>query len=166
MSLLSLASWSSFSTFWYMCKIKDACFSEQSTEVVPSTLPSKEVKPAFESLEIFYPTATYTLTQTDSLSTVISNIVDYWKDNLPSKIQLIGCTDSVGAQHRNLELGFKRAQYFGEELKKHGIPEEALLLTSMGEVCPKYSNVSIESRSKNRRLEVNMIEQTYPCNYE
>ncbi|EAY30408.1 OmpA family protein [Microscilla marina] len=69
------------------------------------------------------------------------------------KVRIMGHTDNVGTDTRNLQLSNRRAKSVVTYLKKQGIRANRLTFKGFGESRPIDSNVTKEGRQKNRRVE-------------
>jgi len=74
------------------------------------------------------------------------------------KIEIVGHTDSLGNDTKNLELSLSRAKAVVAKLFSLGISLERLDAKGMGENRPVADNNSKEGRAKNRRIEFKVIE--------
>jgi len=74
--------------------------------------------------------------------------------NPDQKVYITGHTCDVGSDSFNKILGFNRAGSAMLMLKDHGVNEEQIEFTSMGEEQPAYSNDNEANRNKNRRIEI------------
>lgn len=75
------------------------------------------------------------------------------------RIKIIGHTDSIGTEEYNLMLSKKRAQAVVNYLAKDGISKDRMEWEGKGETTPAYPNDSREHRSKNRRVEFNVLKK-------
>jgi outer membrane protein OmpA-like peptidoglycan-associated protein len=91
---------------------------------------------------------------------LLNEIVDVLKEN-PSikKVDIIGHTDSDGADKYNQDLSDRRAKAVLEYLTSHGIDEKRLTSKGMGESKPIADNNTAEGKEKNRRVEFLIVEQ-------
>ncbi|MCX6146620.1 MAG: OmpA family protein [Candidatus Kapabacteria bacterium] len=69
------------------------------------------------------------------------------------KIDLQGHTDSTGSAELNLKLSKSRADAVKNELVKRGISADRITAEGFGDTRPVESNLTEESRQKNRRTE-------------
>lgn len=69
-------------------------------------------------------------------------------------IRLKGHTCNLGSEKGNLQLGLLRAEYMKKALIKEGIPAGRITISSKGKREPCASNVTMEGRLKNRRVEM------------
>ena len=74
------------------------------------------------------------------------------------KIKIIGHTDNSGSKDYNLELSYKRADEVIKYLKAQGINETRLSSEGQGDSNPVISNKSDSGRSRNRRVEFEVVE--------
>ena len=73
------------------------------------------------------------------------------------KVTLEGHTDNLSGNAYNLRLGQKRADIMKAFLIQQGVPESQIITSSKGESSPIASNRTAEGRSKNRRVELQII---------
>jgi OOP family OmpA-OmpF porin len=73
-------------------------------------------------------------------------------------VEIVGHTDIKGKWKYNVVLSEKRALEVKDYLVKHAISEDRLLYYGRGSLAPKTSNDTDENRSKNRRVEITIIE--------
>lgn len=74
-------------------------------------------------------------------------------------IEIQGHTDDLGSEDYNYKLGLKRAEEVKYYLnKEHGIPLHRMEIISYGETKPMVPNLDSESREKNRRVVLVVME--------
>jgi len=74
-------------------------------------------------------------------------------------IEIQGHTDDLGSEEYNYKLGLKRAEEVKFYLnKQHGIPLHRMEVISYGETKPLVPNTDKESRAKNRRVVLVVME--------
>ncbi|MCL9780645.1 OmpA family protein [Vibrio sp. S4M6] len=78
-----------------------------------------------------------------------------------AKADIIGYTDSSGAERYNQILSEKRAQAVATALTERGINASRLTVIGKGESDPVASNATPEGRAKNRRVEISVPEFEY-----
>ena len=86
-------------------------------------------------------------------------------DDLVSKIKMmslevviaVGHTDSVGSNQYNQKLGARRAAAVKAYLVSKGVDANRVYTESTGQTDPIASNKTAEGRSKNRRVEVEVV---------
>ena len=89
---------------------------------------------------------------------LLSNIADVIKKCPGFKIEIAGYTDSDGSEDYNLLLSAKRADAIKNYLvTKEGIDPNILESRGYGEANPIADNSSDEGKSKNRRIEFNIL---------
>ncbi|MEY4616786.1 MAG: hypothetical protein RJB66_1746 [Pseudomonadota bacterium] len=86
--------------------------------------------------------------------TNISKLADILKKYPENVIKVKGYTDSQGSDEVNNSLSEKRATAVKEYLAKGGVPSETLSIVGMGKDNPVADNATVDGRSKNRRVEI------------
>lgn len=71
-------------------------------------------------------------------------------------INVVGHTDSVGAEAYNQGLSERRATAVKDYLVKQGIGSSVITTSGMGETSPVASNKTREGRQQNRRVEISI----------
>ena len=84
----------------------------------------------------------------------IHEISDIVLDAESRQLSIEGHADSIGTIEHNYRLSEARAQSVVRELEKNGIPSRRLSLKALGETDPISSNRTEEGRTKNRRVEI------------
>lgn len=90
---------------------------------------------------------------------VLDNFMDFLLENKNLKISIIGHTDNVGDDSRNMILSNERAKAVYDYLFFMGIPAERMTYTGKGESQPIATNETEEGRTLNRRTEFMIIEK-------
>jgi outer membrane protein OmpA-like peptidoglycan-associated protein len=85
----------------------------------------------------------------DSLVSIINNNPEYY-------ITVDGHTDSSGNSKSNIKLSQKRAEAIRDYLLKKEIAPERVIARGYGDTKPIVDNKTVESRAKNRRVEINL----------
>jgi outer membrane protein OmpA-like peptidoglycan-associated protein len=88
----------------------------------------------------------------------LNRVLDFMKDDKIKKIALYGHTDSIGDEDYNMLLSGRRAKSVMEFLTSNGIASSRVSYEAFGETKPVESNETREGRSKNRRVEFEIIE--------
>ena len=160
---LALISWSTFSTYVYVCKIRGFCY-EQSPLVINTASPVKTaVNDSIpgplvldkisvpENLVIYFAfdKSDYTNDSMADKYFTLSN--SYLQKNPKSKLSITGHTDAIGSENYNQNLGYMRAQTMKLYFVRKGIPVNKIIMASRGEKEPAAANNSISGRAKNRR---------------
>ncbi len=81
----------------------------------------------------------------------------YLIDNVDSKIELAGHTDSRGSKELNLELSTERIETIKKYLTEKGIAKKRISGKGYGGSKPIASNATEESRKLNRRVEFKIV---------
>ena len=77
-------------------------------------------------------------------------------------IEVMGHTDSSGADEYNLSLSRKRARSVGTQLSSKGVNPARVLTEGFGEQYPIAPNTTAEGRALNRRVELRLSPITHP----
>lgn len=85
---------------------------------------------------------------------VIEQIIEMMKQAPDIKISVEGHTDSDGSNESNLKLSEDRAKAVVEAITKGGIDAARLSSAGFGEEKPIADNSTLESKAKNRRVEL------------
>ena len=83
----------------------------------------------------------------------LDDVIAALKDD-PRSITIVGHTDSVGSDEKNMMLSQRRADAVRTYLTTHGIPEDRVTAQGMGETQPIADNKTAEGRANNRRVEI------------
>lgn len=74
------------------------------------------------------------------------------------RLEVIGHTDNVGVRRRNLALSHERAEAVKRYLADKGIDPDYITATGFGPDRPVASNVTVEGRARNRRIEFRLAQ--------
>jgi len=89
---------------------------------------------------------------------LVARLAAVLKQNPGIKVAVVGHTDSTGAFQHNLDLSHQRAQSIVSSLvQKHGIDQNRLAPVGVGPLSPVASNDTAEGRTRNRRVDVVLI---------
>lgn len=91
-------------------------------------------------------------------NSVLSEIAEILKEYPSSGFTIEGHTDSTGSDDLNRDLSEARANAVKDFLVKNGIDTGRLLTVGYGESKPIFSNKTRYGRSRNRRVEINLID--------
>ena len=86
-------------------------------------------------------------------------IVVVLERNPKLRVRIDGHTDDTGAATYNFDLGERRAATVSRYLQAHGIADARLELRSFGAARPIASNDSLVGRTRNRRVELSVIDR-------
>jgi OOP family OmpA-OmpF porin len=164
--ILTFVAWSAFSSYYYVCNVKDLCGHEPEIQEViePGTaaltaeaIEAPEVKMAApEGLKIQFDFDSYNFKPGDKLDQYIELAQTYLNANAESQILITGHTDDIGENSYNMRLGKQRADAVSEYLIKHGLASEKIQKESKGESEPVASNDTRSGRAENRRVEMTL----------
>lgn len=90
--------------------------------------------------------------------TSIEEVVDLLQTEPDKKIRIEGHTDSTGSSETNLRLSQQRADAVLEALVSFGVKASRITSVGMGEDFPIASNDTEEGRSRNRRVDVILLD--------
>ncbi len=99
--------------------------------------------------------------QTDLAAAARSNledVVELLQSEPDKRIRIEGHTDSTGPASVNLRISQRRADAVRDELVAMGIDSDRVQTVGMGEDFPIASNDSSEGRSRNRRVDVILLD--------
>lgn len=83
----------------------------------------------------------------------ITNLTEVLSKYAYTKMFVEGHTDNYGSRKRNLELSEERAVNFANFAKERGMDVKRVTTKGYGPDKPRYSNATLESRKKNRRID-------------
>lgn len=84
----------------------------------------------------------------------ISQLGDILKKYPENVITVKGYTDNKGSDQKNQTLSEQRAENVKQQLLKSGIPANTVSIVGMGKNSPIADNATVDGRSKNRRVEI------------
>lgn len=90
---------------------------------------------------------------------ILDQVIDLLNRYDEFQIEIIGHTDDVGRKQNNMILSIDRAQACADYIKAKGISANRITVIGKGELKPLDSNKTSKGRSKNRRVEFNIIGQ-------
>jgi outer membrane protein OmpA-like peptidoglycan-associated protein len=88
----------------------------------------------------------------------LSKVIDFLKTNPEVRIRISGHTDNQGSPEYNIQLSLRRAESVYNYLVNNGIALARLEFKGYGQEKPAYPNDSEENRSRNRRIEFEIIQ--------
>lgn len=89
--------------------------------------------------------------------TELDRLVEFFSHNPSIKVEIAGHTDSDGPDDYNLILSQARAQEVVNYLKSKGVSEMQLSAKGYGETKPIDSNLTMEGKAVNRRVEMIVV---------
>ena len=96
---------------------------------------------------------------TASSKNILERVYKYLEEKLKLRILIVGHTDDVDNDDFNLILSEKRVKTVKLYLVNKGISDSRIEINWKGEFQPLFNDTSAESRAKNRRVEVNVIDK-------
>ena len=87
----------------------------------------------------------------------LKKIANYLKLNPEYALSITGHTDNAGTSEYNMDLSVKRAEAVKRALVSLGVDPKKIQAIGRGETMPYVPNDSEENRSRNRRIELELI---------
>lgn len=84
----------------------------------------------------------------------LMDVAQVLRNNPKTTVDVIGYTDSTGAEDYNQRLSERRAQAVAMALVNQGVARERVIAYGRGETNPVASNQTPEGRAQNRRVEI------------
>jgi outer membrane protein OmpA-like peptidoglycan-associated protein len=94
----------------------------------------------------------------DSAMTSLVDVVDLLQTEPDKQIRIEGHTDATGPAEVNQKLSQQRADSVRQSLMSLGVSGERMRAVGMGEDYPIASNDSEDGRSRNRRVDVILLD--------
>jgi outer membrane protein OmpA-like peptidoglycan-associated protein len=161
--LLAFLSWSVFSAYIYVCKIKGYC-KEVNINQLDTGVPFKmttdgdEPKSPGDKVAIMPDNMIvyFAFDKSDFLSDSQANDYfeksnEYFAQNPLARLNITGYADETGTDEYNQALGYRRAQSMKLYFENKGISETKITIGSRGENDPSDDNKTISGRANNRR---------------
>lgn len=96
----------------------------------------------------------------DKMKEQLRRIAQYVRaDHQVEKVQIVGYTDDTGRNGYNNAISQDRAVAVSQYLIRHGLTEERLSVTWVGELKPLSRNDTDAGRAKNRRVEIKLTKK-------
>jgi outer membrane protein OmpA-like peptidoglycan-associated protein len=158
--------WSSFSTYFYVCRIRGLCnepvpgqfSSDNKNEDVPAdTLsnPMDQEQAAMpENLTIYFAFDNSEFKSDAETNRYFAESETYLGQNSEAVLRITGHTDAIGSDEYNLALGHRRAQTVQHYFERKGLSTNRIIIESKGEKAPVEDNNSTRGRANNRRAEI------------
>jgi outer membrane protein OmpA-like peptidoglycan-associated protein len=158
-------TWSTLSTYIYVCKIKGLCYELEPIPVavidaihvdvspvdtISMTLIQKQVVMP-QSFLIYFDFDKSGFNSDSESITYFEESMKYMFQNTQAGLIITGYTDAIGSDEYNLALGYRRAKSVQNFFESKGMPQEKIKIESKGEKEPADDNNSIAGRTKNRR---------------
>lgn len=142
-------------------KVEGLILKEADIRVLPPPEP-EAVQENLDSLIAgkrveFLPNSSELDSESFALLRQVANLLKKYPD---AKLEIAGHTDDQGDAAYNLRLSQQRAERIRDFLEQTGIHPERLRAKGYGETQPLVPGRSREARTKNRRVEFNVLEQS------
>lgn len=116
-----------------------------------------------EKFEIYFESNKYQLAS--DAPSVLNRAEKLYNQNTKRKIRITAQTDGVGKDNSNYILSDRRANSVKYYFLEHGIPSDAIAITTMGKDFPVANNDKEDGRKINRRATIEVYEPTYETVY-
>jgi len=162
-----LVLWIAGCTCFYVCKIRKDCNcrvtkpgiiqEKMEATVAPDSLISAKEEvtltpPPAYSFQFGLGASTCDLTGEDR--NYLALVKQYIDSNPQGKVLITGHADNSGSELINLQISTLRAEFIKQQLLEAGIADMNIKAIGKGELEPVSDNHSIDSRAKNRRVEL------------
>jgi OOP family OmpA-OmpF porin len=94
----------------------------------------------------------------EKFNIALSFVADFLKNHPSLNIEISGHTDNTGTDEYNLKLSRNRAYSVYRYLVENGVDAESITYKGYGSSLPFVTNETVYGRSKNRRIELKIIE--------
>jgi len=158
---LAFLTWSAFSTYIYVCKIKGLCFEPTAVQVgvvdQKDTAAGDTLRLAPKSVElpkedkVYFAFDKYEFNPEAETDSYIKESNAYLDQNAQAKLSITGHTDATGTNEYNQALGYRRAQSVQRYFESKGMPTGKIVIDSKGENDPVDDNTTEAGRANNRR---------------
>jgi len=160
---LVFASWSTFSTYIYVCKIRGLCSEPISLQINAVNSENKTVndsltkvvvkeKPAVPKNHVIhfaFDKSKFNIN--GQTGKYVDSLNEYLEQTAEAMLIITGHTDAIGTNEYNQALGLRRAQSVKQYFENEGITPKRMIVESKGEMQPVDNNSTREGRANNRR---------------
>jgi len=167
LGLLMFIAWAALSTHIYVCMIKGFCYTPKNTQ---TTSISSDIRTAPDARQIkmpekdqihdyiiYYATGEFQFKPDSKIDKWIDESKVYLGQNIQSKLQITGYTDSIGTINNNYSLALKRAQNVQEYFISQGMLSNCIEIESKGELFPSGNNEQMTFNANNRKSVITII---------
>ncbi|HRQ29696.1 MAG TPA: OmpA family protein, partial [Saprospiraceae bacterium] len=143
-----------------LSKLNEKSFEKTNDAFLSSKIDYKKAEPVFSigNKILYFPFRSSDITVDAEGKGYLEGLVK-WMNETDGKVEVIGHTDNVGSKQINFNIGLKRAEQIKNYLVTKGISENNISVKSEGMMKPIATNDTEEGRAKNRRAEINTIQQ-------
>jgi outer membrane protein OmpA-like peptidoglycan-associated protein len=92
---------------------------------------------------------------------LLDNFIYILQSDTLQIVEILGHTDSLGLESKNVELSIKRAKSVEDYLIKNKVNENRIIYSGLGSAFPLYSNLNEEGRMHNRRVEIRIYQKLH-----
>lgn len=137
---------------------RGATFAFNDLNVGKDRLDAIKARLLGKPITVYFATNQDNLTLSAQQRTDFTDLI-YYLDNVnTANLNVEGHTDNVGNRASNINLSKSRAEFARDYLKRNGgIPDARMNVNGFGPDKPVQTNNTAEGRSKNRRVEVTLI---------
>ena len=115
------------------------------------------IKKLNDKILIYFPPNSTEKVLDPEVESYMDSLSQNMKSHPAMKIEVIGYTDSTGEKAQNIQLSKRRANFLKANLFKKGIDTSRIKSDGLGPVNFIANNDSPEGRSKNRRVELTLV---------
>ena len=161
--LLAFLSWSVFSAYIYVCKIKGFCNEAKTIQldtVVPFKMttednaqksPGDKVAIMPDNMIIYFAFDKSEFLSDSQADDYFEKSNEYFGQNPQARLNITGYADEIGSEDYNQALGYRRAQSMKLYFENKGISGSRIEIGSRGEKDPADANNTICRQGNNRR---------------
>ncbi len=156
-------SWTSLSTYVYVCKIKGLCYDAEpvfvpdmvktnavDVDTLTKSLVQKQVTVP-QNLLIYFDFDKAEYSSGMEGVKYFKESMSYLFENPNASLSITGYTDEVGSDEYNMALGYRRAETVRKFFEEKGMTPDKISVGSKGEKEPAVENTTTAGRAKNRR---------------
>ncbi len=161
--LLAFLSWSVFSAYIYVCKIKGFCNEVNINQLdtgVPFKMttgdnaqksPGDKVAIMPDNMIIYFAFDKSEFLSDSQADEYFEKSNEYFGQNPLARLNITGYADEIGSEDYNQALGYRRAQSMKLYFENKGISGSRIEIGSRGEKDPADANNTSAGRANNRR---------------
>lgn len=141
---------------------READLAVQQAETLRQQLENLQLRQTESGVVVTLGDVLFETGQAELLATSHSSlveVVDLLMSEPDKKIRIEGHTDAVGSEEANLQLSQRRAEAVRTALVELGLDPERVTAVGLGEDFPIASNEDEEGRSRNRRVDVILLDE-------
>ena len=163
---IAFIAWTTFSTYFYVCKIKGLCYEPEAMQMNASDKKVAAVKgglkipdepamaPEPKNMVIYFAFDKSEFNADSGIDNYFEKSNAFLNQNTQARLNITGYTDAIGSEKYNIGLGYRRAQSLQIYFERKGIQANKIRVISKGETEPENNNNSISGRANNRRATI------------